>query len=178
LGEISFDKDPALGYVDVDGILAELNRRPFKDWPVQKILDCPNTHVYQGARQILASRMVPYLRSVIAWSRGWDVKFEVERIEFITETMDNELAVLIDGLGLEPKITNVMLGYCAGAKKIVRMFDTGPRNASNTAQDLMLGLAASMKIQADFLQLLGFEIRPRDPSLPPPFSHDRPIIPP
>jgi hypothetical protein len=164
---------PYDGPFDVDAILAELNRHPFAEWPVQKILDCPQPKVYTGARQIFAMRVLPYLKKMMRVLDEYDVRFELPRLDFIIDTMDNEMATLIDAMGLEPQTTNVLLGYCAGAKKLKRAFLEGPGGGGQTGKDVLLGLGASVKIQADVLQLLGFRMTPRQPGSPHPLAHER-----
>jgi hypothetical protein len=173
LESLNFEKDPVLGYLDMDSILAELNRHPFADWPVRRIMyDCPNPRLYQKSREILAGRFVPYLFSMLNVMEKYDIDMDMARIDFVTETMDQELAVVIadlaDKRGLENRITNVLLGYCAGAKKIKKAFGF---DGGNVGHDSMLGLGASVKIQADVLSLLGFKIRPRVPGSAHPLAH-------
>lgn len=164
---------PYNGPFDVDAILSELNRRPFAEWPVQGIIDCPQPKVYTGARQIFAMRTLPYLKRMMKVLDLYDISFEFPRLDFIVETMDQEMAALIDAMNLENQTTNVLLGYCAGAKKLKRAFMEGPGNGGHTGKDMMLGLGASVKIQADFMSLLGFRMVPRLPGSPHPLAHER-----
>ena len=117
---------PPSGPYDVDAILAELSRLPFAAWPVQRIIDCPQPKVYNGARQIFAMRILPYLRRMMDVLDAYDILFEMPRLDFVIDTMDNEMATIIDAMGLETQTTNVLLGYCAGAKKLKRAFIEGP----------------------------------------------------
>jgi hypothetical protein len=164
---------PYDGPFDVDAILAKLNELPFADWPVQKILDCPQPKVYNGSREIFAMRILPYLKRMMKVLDEYDISFEMARLDFIIETMDNEMATLIDAMGLEKQQTNVLLGYCAGAKKLKKAFLPGPGNGGEAGRDVMLGFGASVKIQADVLNLLGFRMVPRTPGSPHPLAHER-----
>lgn len=164
---------PPSGPYDVDAILAELSRLPFAAWPVQRIIDCPQPKVYNGARQIFAMRILPYLRRMMDVLDAYDILFEMPRLDFVIDTMDNEMATIIDAMGLETQTTNVLLGYCAGAKKLKRAFIEGPTGGGQAGKDMMLGLGASVKIQADVLNLLGFRMIPRLPGSAHPLSHER-----
>lgn len=165
------------GPFDVDAILRELNRLPFAEWPVARIIDCPQPKVYTSARQVFAMRVLPYLKRMMGVLDLYDIRMELERLDFIIETMDNEMAVLIDAMGLDKQTTNVLLGYCAGAKKLKRAFIEGPGNGGHTGHDVMLGLGASVKIQADVLHLLGFRMIPREPGSKHPLDHERLALP-
>jgi len=165
---------PYDGPFDVDAILAELNRHPFAEWPVQKIIDCPQPKVYKGAREIFAMRVLPYLKRMMRVLDEYDIRFELPRLDFVIETMDNEMATLIGAMFPQGNQQgDVLLGYCAGAKKLKRAFMEGPGGGGQTGKDVMLGLGASVKIQADVLNLLGFRMMPREPGSPHPLAHER-----
>lgn len=118
-------------------------------------------------------RVLPYLKRMMKVLDEYDIRFEMARLDFVIETMDNEMATIIDAMGLPNQQTNVLLGYCAGAKKLKKAFLEGPGGGGQTGRDVMVGLGASVKIQADVLNLLGFQMIKREPGSPHPLAHER-----
>lgn len=162
---------PRSGPFVVEDIAAQLNLLPFAEWPVARIIACPQPKVYAAGRKILAGRMLPYLARIMKVLDHYDITMDIDRLDFVTDTMDGELAEIVDRLGLPTNPTNVLLGYCAGAKKIRRMLMDG--QGTQTGHDMMVGLGASARIQADVLSLLGFKMVPRAEGSKFPLDHSR-----
>lgn len=165
--------DLSRGPYDVEAIRLQLAARKFAEWPVSAIVACPQPKVYTAARELLAMRTLPYLKRMMTVLDRYDIFMDMDRLDFIIEMMDQELAVLIDAMHLEKQVTNVLLGYCAGAKKLKKAFTEGIGGGGQTGHDVMVGLGASVKIQADILELLGFKMVRRADGSKHPLDHTR-----
>jgi hypothetical protein len=170
LGAVDHTLIPAQGPYDVDLILDGLNRRPFREWPVGRIISCPQPKVYDGARAIFAMRILPYIRFSYDKLKTVHAEFDMARLDFITETMDQELAVLIQRMGLPEKPTGVLLGFCASAKKILKINGSG---GDRTAEDLVNMMGAAQLMTTDLIGRLGFGLKPSAPDAPHPLAHER-----
>ncbi len=164
---INYERDPALGYVDTDGILSALNRRPFSSWDVPRIVGCSQPKVYDGARLILAKRTLPYFRELFSAMDEYDIDIDTSRIDFVIETLNMEMPDLFDTMVDDPRVKNVLWSYCSGARNLRKLMT----QHTDTSHDFALGLALSMKLGVDVLALLGFRVRRREVGSPHPLSH-------
>jgi hypothetical protein len=103
----------------------------------------------------------------------FDIRLDKYRIEFVVETMDNEIAEVVESMPIEDKIKDVLEVYFMSAKKLRSQLIENDK----VGHDFALALAAAAKMQVDILDLFGLEMIPLEPGATHPLAHAKPALP-